>query len=205
MAFDHNTLGNYSELALAPTEPDSQIVNKQLETIKQLQLERAELRSQFHRLLSEKQTIQLNRDSDERLFKNYSEAYIALSRENTELKKLLDEYQLSAKDQQLLIEANSQSNLQQAEVINQLNEEITALKQTIEELSAGKLELDNQFSKAESKIKLLQQQLLTNVELIQSQSNSLIAIQRKNIEQAQTLQLTDQKLANAQTLSLIHI
>ena len=197
----NNTLGNYSELALAPTEPDSQIVNKQLETIKQLQLERAELRSQLHRLLSEKQTIQLNRDSDERLFKNYSEAYIALSRENTELKKLLDEYQLSAKDQQLLIEANSQSNLQQAEVINQLNEEITALKQTIEELSAGKLELDNQFSKAESKIKLLQQQLLTNVELIQSQSNSLIAIQRKNIEQAQTLQLTDQKLANAQTES----
>lgn len=197
----NSTLGDFAESELAQSDPDNQTVNQQLETIKQLQLERAELRSQLHRLLSEKQSVQLNQDTDERLFRNYSEAYIALSKENTELKKLLADYQVTAKDQRLLIEAESKSNQQQAEVINQLNEEITTLKQTIEDLSTGKTELDNQFSKAESRIELLQRQLLNNVNLIQNQNNNLTAAQQKNNQQTQALDLTDQQLAEAQTLN----
>ena len=195
----NSTPGIFSESEMPSSEQDNQLVNEQLQTIKQLQLERAELRSQLHQLLTEKETVQLNRDTDQRLFRNYSEAYIALSRENAELKKLLAEHQVSAEDQLLLLDAANKSNQEQSQVIDQLNEEISSLKQTIKDLSTDRSQLDNQFSKAESRIELLQQQLLNNVDLMQGQSSTLSNAQQNNTELTQTLELTNKQLTDTQT------
>ena len=74
-----------SGAALANSGTDDLKINDQLETIEQLRLERSDLSSQLHRELIEKHEKLLSKEAEDRLLRNYSQAYLAIADENAAL------------------------------------------------------------------------------------------------------------------------
>lgn len=191
----NDVIGTFEPNTQQTLVTENSLASEQQQTIQQLQVERAELRAQLHRLLSEKQPTQLDLETDERLFRNYSEAYAALSIENVELRKLLEEYQASATSSQATANALKGNNEQQSAQITKLSNDIENLKLTIADLSTRKKKLTNEFTRAESRIGLMKKQLLANAALIKLQRDDVGVLQQAQIDGVANLDTADQNLS----------
>ena len=201
----NNVIGDTNTSTQRQISADSEVVDEQQKTIQKLQLERAELRAQLHRLLTERHPLQLDQETDERLFKNYSEAYTSLTIENDELRKLLTEYQATATTHQATAKALQSTTEQQSKEITSLNSEITTLKSTIADLSTRKKKLTSSLEKSDSRIELMKKQLLANTALIQLQRDNVTSLQQAQAEstaerEAAELSFAKTKDRNAETV-----
>lgn len=129
-----------------------------LETIEQLRMERSNLSAQLHKELIEKQERLLNKEAEERLLRNYSQAYLAIADENAELVARIST--LNQQIESLTAESSTLTATNQ-----QLMSDNQSFKDSIDELSARNLQLSQAATKKDTTIAKLRAQLLETATL----------------------------------------
>ncbi len=170
-------LDEESSAALAGTETDSNTLNEQLETIEQLRLERSELSAQLHQELIDKHEQLLSKEAEDRLLRNYSEAYLAIADENAELiarVKSLNEQLVALTDDRDKLTSESQSLNNN---IQSLNNDITTYKATVADLSAHRTRLAQELENSILLSEKMKKQLLLNAELSQQQAKRAASLE----------------------------
>ncbi|MEM7257585.1 MAG: OmpA family protein, partial [Pseudomonadota bacterium] len=151
-----------------------------LETIEALRLERSKLSAQLHQQLIEKQERLLDKEAEERLLRNYSQAYLAIADENSELVT-----RVQTLNQR--VEALEQQQGELSEINQQLTTDNTTYKATIADLSAHKTKLTSEIDSKQSLVKKLRTQLLETANLseqlsakVASGQNDIATLQQSN-------------------------
>ena len=167
-----------SGAALADSNSDNNLLEEQLQTIEQLRLERSDLSAQLHKELIDKHEQLLSKEAEDRLLRNYSEAYLAIADENAELVKrvkTLNEQLTELTTDHETLTGNNES----------MSAEIKTYKATVADLSAHRTRLSQDLEKASSLSEKMKKQLLVNADLTQQQIKDISSL-RSNRQSAES-------------------
>ena len=152
--------------------------------------ERDDIREQLFSALSQSKDNRIDVEANQKLFRNFSQTYIALNTQIDELQKKLEQAENSNRQLSDQKEAQKIANDEQSE---QLQSSISSLELSLAELKAETLQLQADLAEANNRQASMKNQLLQSAEVTLSRVEQIASLSRSvNDSEKETLGLKEE-------------